>query len=107
MSIVFDATTYRDLQTDDVAWKLLHSHTATKSRLGIIFDQITALSIDVGASDDLRHEALLKERDEIDQKLRELDEGLYEPIDDDAARERVRMIRESRSPESSRIISRL
>lgn len=66
--------------------------TATKSRLGIIFDQITNLSIDVGSDDALRREALLREREAIDEKLRELESGTYEPIGNGAARERTEEI---------------
>jgi len=66
--------------------------TATKSRLGIIFDQITNLSVEVGADDERRRAALLAQRDEIDAKLAELDAGTYELLDDAQARERVEEI---------------
>ena len=66
--------------------------TATKSRLGIIFDQITSLSVEVGADDERRRNALLAQRAEIDEKLAELDAGTYEPIDDAQALEQTEEI---------------
>jgi len=54
--------------------------TATKSRLGIIFDQILNLSVEVGADDERRRAALLAQRAETDEKLAELDAGTYEPL---------------------------
>ncbi len=63
--------------------------TATKSRLGIIFDQISNLSIDVGADDDLKREALLAQRQRIDERLADLESGAYEAISDAEAREQL------------------
>ena len=66
--------------------------TATKSRLGIIFDQITSLSVDVGTDDERRRAALLAQRETVDEKLRELDEGRYEPLDEKQALEKTEEI---------------
>lgn len=66
--------------------------TATKSRLGIIFDQITSLSLEVGADDERRREALLAQRAEIDEKLASLEAGTYEPMSEAQALEQTEEI---------------
>lgn len=63
--------------------------TATKSRLGIIFDQISSLAIEMDTDDEKRRDALLAERQRIDDKLRSLDEGVYEAISETEAREKA------------------
>lgn len=66
--------------------------TATKSRLGIIFDQITNLSVEVSTDEDRRRAALLAQREAIDVKLAELDSGEYHPIDNAQALEQIEEI---------------
>lgn len=63
--------------------------TATKSRLGIIFDLISNLSVNVGDDDNLKRETLLKERQRIDEQLIELESGTYATISEAEALEQA------------------
>lgn len=69
-----------------------HHRTATKSRLSIIFDQLSRLSTNVSEDEDRLRSMLLAEREAIDKRLEALDRGEYEPIETAEALEQTREI---------------
>lgn len=66
--------------------------TATKSRLGIIFDQITKLALNLSVDEERRRRALLAEQQAITDKLRALDLGQIDTIDQAQAMESAQEI---------------
>lgn len=81
------------LMAIDYAKRMMQPHrTATQSRLSIIIDQISNLALATDENEDRRRQALLEERNRIDQKLELLNQGQIDIIDREKAAERTRDI---------------
>lgn len=66
--------------------------TATKSRLGIIFGQISSLALDTSLDEGERMEALIREKQRVEDEIEAMGHGRIATVDDAEALERAREV---------------